>query len=85
MPFNIPGYVHALKADLHAAPSSLTVAEFLLTHPQHRYIMRRIQTTARYIYAEIRDNLVGKACRPIDLLRAKLAFFGASKFDPKIR
>jgi len=34
-------------------------------------------------YAEIRDNLVGAAMRPIDLLRCKLSFFGATRFDPK--
>ena len=26
---------------------------------------------------------IGKTCRPIDLLRCKLSFFGASKFDPR--
>ena len=34
-------------------------------------------------YAEIRDNLLDSEMRPIDLLRFKLSFFGASKFDPK--
>ncbi len=31
----------------------------------------------------MRDNLVAEGVRPIDVLRFKLAFFGASKFDPK--
>ena len=34
-------------------------------------------------YAEIRDNLIGAELRPIDLLRCKLAFFGAERFDPR--
>ena len=34
-------------------------------------------------YGEIRDNLVAADIRPIDLLRCKLAFFGASRFDPR--
>ena len=34
-------------------------------------------------YAEIRDNILDADMRPVDLLRFKLAFFGASKFDPK--
>ncbi|MFL4470442.1 hypothetical protein ACERZ8_11345 [Tateyamaria armeniaca] len=38
---------------------------------------------ARYPYAEIRDNLIAATCRPIDMLRCKLSFFGATKFDPK--
>ena len=45
--------------------------------------MRRVQTVIRHPYAEIRDNLIADTCRPIDMLRCKLAFFGASKFDPK--
>ena len=61
----------------------LSVAEFLLKHPEHRYAVRRVQTAARFPYAEIHDNLIGAQCRPIDMLRFKLAFFGATKFDPK--
>ena len=34
-------------------------------------------------YAEIRDNLLDAQMLPIDLLRCKLAFFGASRFDPR--
>ena len=29
------------------------------------------------------DNLVGKDTLPIDMMRCKLAFFGASRFDPR--
>jgi hypothetical protein len=43
----------------------------------------RVACAARYPYGEIRDNLIGEDCLPIDMLRCKLAFFGASKFDPK--
>ena len=42
-----------------------------------------MQIGAQYEYSEIQDNLIGISCGPIDILRAKLAFFGASKFDPK--
>jgi len=45
--------------------------------------VRRVQRTASHPFAEIRDNLIGEGCRPIDMLRCKLSFFGASKFDPK--
>ena len=37
----------------------------------------------KYAYAEIRDNLLGAELRPIDMLRCKLAMFGARKFDPR--
>ena len=83
MPFNIPAYVADLRRALKTSDDSLTVAEFLIHHPELRHIVRRVQTTARYPYGEIRDNLVDEGCRPIDLLRCKLSFFGASKFDPK--
>ena len=83
MPFNIAAYTRRLRSDLETAADGETVAAFLMRHPEHRHIVRRVQTTARHPYAEIRDNLVGAACRPIDLLRCKLAFFGAGKFDPK--
>ena len=83
MPFNIALYIRELEADLASADDSDSVATFLMRHPEHRHIVRRAQTTALYPYAEVHDNLVGAECRPVDLLRFKLAFFGASKFDPK--
>ncbi|MEO0381839.1 MAG: hypothetical protein AAF252_16340, partial [Pseudomonadota bacterium] len=43
----------------------------------------RIAILARYPYGEIHDNLIAATCRPIDMLRCKLSFFGATKFDPK--
>ncbi len=60
-----------------------TVAAFVLAHPQHRYLIRRIQTIAHFPYGEIYDSMIDAGLRPLDLLRFKLAFFGASKFDPK--
>jgi hypothetical protein len=60
-----------------------TVAAFLLAHPALRHVVRRVQIGMRHPYAEIRDNLIGAAMRPIDLLRCKLSFFGATRFDPK--
>jgi len=60
-----------------------TVAGLLMRHPEHRFATRRIQTLAAYPYSELRDNLISDRCFPIDMLRAKLAYFGASKFDPK--
>ena len=54
-----------------------------MRHPEHRAIAERIQATARRPYAEIRNNLIAADCLPIDMLRSKLAYFGASKFDPK--
>ena len=71
-----------LSADAGENPEE-NVAEFLLRRPRWRHMVRRVQSLARYPYAEIRDNLLGSDCVPIDLLRCKLSIFGASKFDPK--
>lgn len=59
------------------------VATFLLHHPQHRHSVRRVQIAARFPYGEIRDNTIGETLLPMDLLRCKLSFFGATHFDPR--
>lgn len=58
-------------------------AELLLRRPDLRFATRRVQNLAKAPYSEIRDNLIGAGCLPIDMLRCKLSFFGAAKFDPK--
>ena len=60
-----------------------TVASFLMKHPEHRHIVRRVQLVADRQYAEIYDNTISAKMLPIDLLRCKLSFFGATKFDPR--
>ena len=60
-----------------------TLAAFLLAHPEHRFMARRLQVAMQHPYAEIRDNLIASDMLPIDLLRCKLAFFGATHFDPR--
>lgn len=60
-----------------------TVAEFLLVHPEHRHTVRRVQISATAPYSEIQDNTISKDVLPIDMLRAKLSFFGATHFDPR--
>ncbi|MEM7236887.1 MAG: hypothetical protein AAF501_03545, partial [Pseudomonadota bacterium] len=59
------------------------VAAFLLRHPEHRHIVRRVQLSAKRPYSEVRDNLISTDMMPIDLLRAKLSIFGATRFDPR--
>ncbi|MEX3010714.1 hypothetical protein [Hoeflea sp. TYP-13] len=83
MPLDIGRQVQDMARDLGDADEGLCVAEFLLMHPQHRHAVRRVQGVAHLPYSEIRDNLLGERCLPIDMLRCKLSFFGASKFDPK--
>ncbi len=37
----------------------------------------------RCMYGDIQGNLLDRNVLPMHLLRAKLAFFGVSKFDPR--
>jgi hypothetical protein len=69
--------------DLSAGSGEQTVAAFLLQYPGHRYIVRRVQAARSFPYAEVRDNLIADDMLPIDLMRCKLAFFGATHFDPR--
>ncbi|WP_171211952.1 hypothetical protein [Ruegeria sp. HKCCA5426] len=59
------------------------IREFLLQHPEHRHTIRRAQIGRIAPYGEIRDNTIGADVMPIDMLRAKLSFFGATHFDPR--
>ncbi|MDP6432021.1 MAG: hypothetical protein QGI65_06990 [SAR324 cluster bacterium] len=83
MPLAVARDVYLLHKKLIKFSADISVGRFLLLHPEFRQIVRRIQTVVMFPYAEIRDNIVQAKTRPIDLLRFKLAFFGASKFDPK--
>ena len=60
-----------------------TVAEFLSINPELRHIIRRVFIVEKFPYSEIQDNTIGKNIMPIDMLRLKLSFFGALKFDPR--
>ncbi|HEX3498025.1 MAG TPA: hypothetical protein VHT04_01755, partial [Stellaceae bacterium] len=82
-PLAIGRDIAALHEALATRSGDETVAAFLLAHPALRHVVRRVQIGTRHPYAEIRDNLIGAAMRPIDLLRCKLSFFGATRFDPK--
>lgn len=73
----------ALARDLEGAGAGDPVAGFLLAHPEHRHIVRRLQLLARCPYGEIHDNTIAADVLPIDMLRCKLAFFGATHFDPR--
>ena len=75
--------VAVMAAALEKEPETTLLAEFLLRHPEHRHAARRVQVAARLPYAEIHDNVLSANMMPIDMLRCKLAFFGASRFDPK--
>ena len=75
--------IFVVRETLNQWDDSTSIASFLLAHPEHRHIIRRVQIVASLHYAEIQDNTIAADMQPIDLLRCKLSFFGASKFDPR--
>ena len=82
-PLGIAQAVSALSDALAGWPDTEGLARFLMARPEHRHTVRRIQTLHGLPYAEIRDNLLDAGMLPIDILRCKLAFFGATRFDPR--
>ena len=82
-PLCIGYFIRQLYDDLRDCNRNQTLAEFLLANPGHRHTARRVQTLASCPYSEIRDNVIAADMLPIDLLRCKLSFFGAAKFDPR--
>jgi hypothetical protein len=82
-PLAIAREVQVLTESLARWDSSERLTAYLRTYPEYRHIVRRILLSETAIYAEIRDNVISAAMRPIDLLRFKLSFFGATRFDPR--
>lgn len=68
---------------LCSRPQTEPLAAFLMKHPQFRHIARRVQQIESHPYMEIRDNLIDSQMLPLNMLRLKLSFFGATRFDPR--
>ena len=83
MPLATGRDIAACHADLQRAAGDESLADFLLRHPEHRHVVRRLCDPDLGRYGQIRDNLIGADLLPLNLLRCKLAFFGATNFDPK--
>jgi len=82
-PLCIGWHVSQFHHALLDCDDSKLLAEFLLERPEYRHIARRIQQYEHHPYMEIQDNLIASDMLPIDMLRLKLSFFGATKFDPR--
>ena len=82
-PLAIARDIKKLYDKLLVSKNSLTVAEFLTLNSELRHVVRRAFIVEKFPYSEIQDNTIGKDLMPIDMLRLKLSFFGALKFDPR--
>ena len=72
-----------LHSQIQKENFDLSVAEYLVLNPEFRGIIRRIQSLEQYPFAEVQDNILSKETIPINMLRFKLSFFGANRYDPK--
>ena len=75
--------VQTLHSIIQKENFNLSVAEYLVLNPEFRGIIRRIQSLEQYPFAEVQDNILSKETIPINMLRFKLSFFGANRYDPK--
>ena len=82
-PLAIARDIKKLYEILFISKNSLTIGKFLMKHNEFRHVVRRAFITEKFPYAEIQDNTIGSNLMPIDMLRLKLSFFGALKFDPR--
>ena len=82
-PLAIARDIKKLYDKLLGSKNSLTIAEFLISNSELRHVVRRAFIVEKFPYSEIQDNTIGKDLMPIDMLRLKLSFFGALKFDPR--
>ena len=75
--------IKKLYETISTLKNSLKVGNFLVQNNDLRHIVRRVFISEKYPYSEIQDNTIGSKLVPIDMLRLKLSFFGAVKFDPR--
>ena len=82
-PLAIARDIKKLYNKLSVFKNSSTIDRFLAKCPEFRHVVRRAFIVEKFPYSEIQDNTIGKSIVPIDMLRLKLSFFGALKFDPR--
>ena len=82
-PLAIARDIKKLYEKLLVSKDNLTIAMFLSSNSDLRHVVRRAFIVEKFPYSEIQDNTISKSIVPIDMLRLKLSFFGALKFDPR--
>ncbi len=82
-PLAIARDIKKLHSQLIISKNNLTIDKFLVQNNDLRHVVRRAFIIEKFPYSEIQDNTIGENVVPIDMLRLKLSFFGALKFDPR--
>tara|TARA_Y100000590_G_scaffold147311_1_gene169154 strand:+ start:930 stop:2591 length:1662 start_codon:yes stop_codon:yes gene_type:complete len=82
-PLAIARDIKKLHEELSVVKNSSTIDKFLVNNSNLRHVVRRAFIAEKFPYSEIQDNTISHSIVPIDMLRLKLSFFGAIKFDPR--
>ena len=82
-PLAIARDIKKLYEKLLLINEDLKIDEFLIDNSDLRHVVRRAFIIEKFPYSEIQDNTISESVVPIDMLRLKLSFFGALKFDPR--
>ncbi len=82
-PLAIARDIKKLYERLLPLKDNLKINQFLIDNSDLRHVIRRAFIIEKFPYSEIQDNTIGENLVPIDMLRLKLSFFGALKFDPR--
>ena len=83
LPLAIARDIKKLYLEISKFAPKATIAEFLLSNQELRYVVRRVLICEKFPYSEIQDNTTADTIIPIDMLRLKLSYFGAVRFDPR--
>ncbi len=82
-PLAVARDIKKLYEALSVSKNSSTIDKFLIKNSTLRHVVRRAFIAEKFPYSEIQDNTIAESIIPIDMLRLKLSFFGAVKFDPR--
>ena len=82
-PLAIARDIKRLYERIKSLNKDVSIAEFLINNSDLRHVVRRAFIIEKFPYSEIQDNTISEKIIPIDMLRLKLSFFGALKFDPR--
>jgi len=83
LPLAIARDIHHLYKGLKKMDPKKDISFYLSKNQQYRHVLRRVFICEQLPYSEIQDNTISKTLIPVDMLRLKLSFFGATRFDPR--
>ena len=83
LPLAIARDVSALYDDLKSCNLEKDLGYYLLKNQEYRHILSRLLIFENLPYSEIQVITISKTLIHVDMLRLKLSFFGATRFDPR--